>query len=109
MPVYVIAACVLPDCRIFNNIILRIGVPLEKWNVMTRGTVTHNPTSLPRLFAPAGCNCRLKKLTDPKLGALDILGCRRANFKRAICIRAAAMAAQPLVNHDGLQQTGQRT
>ena len=50
-----------------------------------------------------------ENLTDPELGALDILGCRRANFKRAICIRAAAMAAQPLINHDGLQQTGQRT
>jgi hypothetical protein len=108
MPVYVIAACVLPDCRIFNNILLTIGLLLE-WNVMTRGTVTHNPTSLPRLFAPAGCNCRLKNLTDLELGALDILGSRRANFKRAICIRAAAMAAQPLIHHDGLQQTGQRT
>src|SRR5215469_7999510 len=76
---------------------------------MTRGTVTHNPTSLPRLFAPADCNCRLKNLTDLELGALDILGSRRANFKRAICIRAAAMAAQPLINHAGLQQTEQRT
>ena len=108
MPVYVIAACVLLACRIFNNIILLIGLLLEM-ECYDSGDSNSQPYFTAALVCSRWVQLSAEKLTDPELGALDILGCRRANFKRAICIRAAAMAAQPLINHDGLQQTGQRT